>query len=174
MNTRDLTLQSLPTPELMPQPRFVEGKVGGYYKYVDSNATEGNELTIWTIAPENLNYFIDVAGAGLEPQGSDDVVVALSESKGGNASVRRYPGDPAPYNRANVAKQIMKNRVVRHGNSLPGRRFILDDGTERRQFTYQGDVKAVHALLVGNLKMEVKFTNANGAWEIISPKASEG
>lgn len=174
MNTRDLTLQSLPTPELMPKPRFVEGTIGGYYKYVDANATEGNELTIWTIAPENLNYFIDVAGAGLEPQGSEDVVVAMSNSKGGNASVRRFPGDTAPFNRANVQKQIMKNRNVRHGNALPGRRFILDDGTEKRQFTYQGELAALHALLVGNLKMDVKFTHYNGSWEFITAPAAEG
>ena len=159
--------------EPMPSPRFISGSYGGYYKFVDSNPTAGNELTIWTIAPENLNYFIDVAAAGLEQQTSADVVVALSQTKGGNASVKRYPGDPSPFNRANVARQVMKNRTVRHGATLPGRRFILDDGTERRQFTYQGGVKALHALLVGHLKMDAKFTNYNGAWEFITTASND-
>ena len=158
--------------ETMPSPRFVEGTVGGYYLYVDSNPAAGNELKIWTIAPENLNYFIDVAGAGLEPQTSSEVVVATTQSKGGNASVQRYPGDPNPFTRSNTSAKIMKNRTVRHGRALPGRSFTLDDGTELRQFTYQGDLRALHALLVGNLKMDVKFTHYNGAWEKIS--APEG
>jgi hypothetical protein len=157
----------------MPSPRFVEGAIGGYYKYVDSNAVAGAELAIWTIAPENLNYFVDVAGAGLVPQDSDAVVVTQSQSKGGNASVKRYPNDPAPFTRTNVAKTIMKNRNVRHGNALPGRRFILDDGTERRQFTYQGELASLHALLVGHLKMDVKFTHYNGSWELISAPDEE-
>lgn len=152
----------------MPTPRFVSG-VAQYYKYVDSNPAAGNELAIYTIAPENLNYFIDVAGAGLEPQTSAEVVVAESNTKGGNASVQRFPGDPNPFSRANTAKKIMKNRTVRHGSALPGRSFILESEEEKRQFTYQGDLRALHALLVGNLKMEVKFTHYNGANEIITP-----
>ena len=162
-----------PSPN-MATPRFVEGTVGGYYKYVDSNAAEGSELTLWTIAPENLNYFIDVAGAGLEPQDSGSVVVDKSQSKSGNASVKRYPGDPAPFTRANVPKTIMRNRNVRHGNALPGRRFILDDGTERRQFTYQGQLASLHALLVGNLKVDVMFTHYNGSTERITAPSAEG
>ena len=157
--------------ETMPSPRFVAGSIGGYYLYVDSNPAAGNELKIWTIAPENLNYFVDVAGAGLEPQTSADVVVAETNSKGGNATVRRYPGDPKPFTRANTSKKVMKNRTVRHGNALPGRGFTLDDGTEMRAFTYQGDLRALHALLVGHLKVDVKFTHYTGAWEMISKPA---
>ena len=99
--------------------------------------------------------------------------MAETASKGGSASVSRYPGDPSPYNRTNVPRKIMKNRFVRHGSALPGRRFVLEDGTERRQFTYNGNLSALHALLVGNLKMQVRMINYNGAWEVISP-ASEG
>ena len=157
--------------ETMPSPRFVEGSIGGYYLYVDSNPSAGNELKIWTIAPENLNYFVDVAGAGLEPQGSSDVVVAETVSKGGKSQVRRYPGDPTPFQRSNTSAKVMKNRTVRHGAALPGRGFTLDDGTEMRSFTYQGDLRALHALLVGNLKMNVKFTHYNGAWEMIDAPA---
>ena len=152
----------------MPSPRFVSGALGGYYLFVDSNPAAGNELKIWTIAPENLNYFVDVAGAGLEAQTSSDVVVAETNSKGGNTTVRRYPGDPSPFTRSNTSAKIMKNRTVRHGSALPGRGFTLDDGTERRSFTYQGDLRALHALLVGHLKVDVKFTHYTGAWEMIN------
>lgn len=157
-----------------PQPRFATNGYGQYYKYVDTNAAYGQGLTIYTIAPENLNYFIDVAGSGLEPITSDDVVNAQTNSKGGTASVKRYPNDPEPFTRANTARVIMKNRNVRHGSALPGRRFVLTDDTESRQFTYQGSLTALHALLVGNLKMEVKFTHYNGSSEIIKPAVAEG
>lgn len=150
----------------MPSPRFAT-RDGGFYLYVDTNPAVGNELKIWTIAPENLDYFIDIEGSGLDSRGAEDVVVAESNSKGGTSSVKRYPGDPSPYNRTNTSRKIMKNRTVRHGNALPGKSFVLDDGTEKRQFTYQGDLRALHALLVGNLKVNVKFTHYNGAWEMI-------
>ena len=159
--------------EIMPSPRFATQE-GGYYLYVDTNPTAGNDLKIWTIAPENLDYFIDIAGSGLDQRNSADVVVADSATKGGNTAVHRYPGDPSPYNRANTSRKIMKNRTVRHGNALPGKGFMLDDGTERRQFTYQGDLRALHALLVGHLKMDVKFTHYNGAWEMISAPTQGG
>ena len=159
----------LPSPSpTMASPRFAQGSIGGYTKLVKSEAAEGQELNIYTIAVENLQYFIDIAGAGLAVQGSSTVTNEQSQSKGGNASVSRYPGDPAPYTRANVSKTIMKNRNVRHGNALPGRRFILDDGTERRQFTYQGNLATLHALLVANLKMDVMFAHYNGSTEFIT------
>ena len=157
-----------------PQPRFATNDYGQYYKYVDTNAVEGSELTIYTIAPENLEYFVDIAGAGLGQITSEDVVNAQTNSKGGTASVQRYPNDPEPFTRANGPRTIMKNRNVRHGAALPGRRFNLNDGTESRTFTYQGNLTALHAMLVGNLKMQVKFTHYNGAWEIIAPAAAEG
>lgn len=164
-----------------PTPRFTDGRnYGAYYKYVDETAIEGAELSIYTIAPENLNYFIDVAGAGLEPQTAAEVVVNQTASKGGSAKVRRYPGDDEPYNRNNVAKTVMKNRTVRHGAALPGRRFVLEEVTsdgskgERRQFTYQGTVTALHAKLVSHLKVDARFINANGAWENIAKPAAEG
>ena len=166
-----ITDQTIPQTNTMPsaQPRFVDGTIGGYYKYVESNPTEGDELILWTIAPANLNYFIDISGAGLEPAASVDVVVASTETKGGSSTVQRFPGDPNGFSRANTSKVVMKNRTVRHGRALPGKRFILEDDTEKRQFTYQGDLKNLHALLVAHLKMEVKFTHYNGAWEIITP-----
>lgn len=165
------------TPEL----RFVSGaNYGSFFKYVDSAPPAGSKFAIFTIAPANLDYFIDVAAAGLVLQDSSDVVVSQSNSKGGTTQVRRYPGDDEPFNRANVARTIMKNRDVRHGAALPGRRFILEevtgDGSEgqRRQFTYQGTTTELHAKLVAFLKVDVRFINANGAWESISAPANSG
>ena len=166
-----ITDQTISQPNTMTsaQPRFVDGTIGGYYKYVETNPTAGDELILWTIAPANLSYFIDIAAAGLEPAASADVVVGATETKGGSSTVQRFPGDPNGFSRSNTSKIVMKNRTVRHGRALPGKSFILEDDTEKRQFTYQGDLKNLHALLVAHLKMEVKFTHFNGSWEIITP-----
>jgi hypothetical protein len=37
------------------------------------------------------------------------------------------------------------------GNSIPGFSFILNDGTEKRQFTLEGDVMDLHAYLLTEL-----------------------
>tara|TARA_B100001063_G_C16685318_1_gene514002 strand:+ start:414 stop:908 length:495 start_codon:yes stop_codon:yes gene_type:complete len=162
----------------MPSPRFVDGaNYGSSYKYVDANPVEGQELAIYTIAPENLNYFIDVTGASLELAGGSEVTNGSTTSKGGSSKVQRFPGDPDPYNRSNVARVIMKNRNVRHGSALPGRKFTLQelgsDG-ETRTFTYQGTVTALHAILVAHLKVNVNFINYQGAWEtIMAPEKND-
>lgn len=160
----------------MPSPRFTDGaNYGTSFKYIDTTAVPGQELAIYTPAPENLNHFIDVAAAGLELQEAAAVVVDKSKSKSGNASVRRYPGDKSPFSRKNVARTIMKNRTIRHGNALPGRGFRLQEigGDEQfRAFTYQGNTTALHSILVAHSKVDLRFINSTGAWELIA-KAKE-
>ena len=54
------------------------------------------------------------------------------------------------------------------GSALPGFSFILDDGTEKRQFTLQGNVMDLHAYLVGELNAETKLYT-QGARYVIAP-----
>ena len=58
------------------------------------------------------------------------------------------------------------------GTALPGFSFILDDGTEKRQFTLEGDVMDLHAYLVSEVNAETKF-RTQGARYVINP-AAEG
>ena len=59
------------------------------------------------------------------------------------------------------------------GNALPGFSFILDDGTERRQFTLQGNVMDLHAYLITELNAETKLYT-QGARYVITPTAPAG
>ena len=52
------------------------------------------------------------------------------------------------------------------GNALPGYEFILDDGTEKRQFTTDADVMDLHAYLKGELLKQTKLYT-NGARYVI-------
>lgn len=155
----------------MPSPRFTTEN-GPYLEFEDSNAVAGQELRIYTIAAENLDHFIDVAGAGLVLKTAQNVTIGTTNSKSGNSNVRRYPNDPNPYSRSNVARKVMKNRSIRHGNALPGRRFTLReigvDG-QNRQFTYAGSLATLHSTLVTHGKVDMVFTNYNGASEVIKP-----
>jgi hypothetical protein len=44
------------------------------------------------------------------------------------------------------------------GNALPGEPFILDDGTEKRQFTFAGNVVDLHAFLTSDVKEKPSST----------------
>lgn len=54
------------------------------------------------------------------------------------------------------------------GNALPGYSFILDDGTEKRQFTTDADVMDLHSYLLSDLSAETKLYT-QGARYVITP-----
>ena len=56
------------------------------------------------------------------------------------------------------------------GSAFPGFSFILDDGTERRQFTLEGDVMDLHSYLLSQLNAETKLYT-QGARYTINPVA---
>ena len=69
-------------------------------------------------------------------------------------SVRRYVGDPNPYSIEPVTgARYVYDPGRRGGGGTPGKEMILDDGVERRSFTYVGSWVDVHAFLLGDVKM---------------------
>jgi len=96
---------------------------------------------------DNINYFLSTP---LEA----DTVVGISN---GEASVstytrRRYVGDATPINVSSHQRQYLIDPGRRNGNATPGREMILDDGTEKRSFTYVGSWLQVHGFLTASLK----------------------
>jgi len=57
------------------------------------------------------------------------------------------------------------------GNALPGSPFILDDGTEKRQFTFTGNVVDLHAFLMSDVKEETKLYTTGAPYVIPKPSA---
>jgi hypothetical protein len=58
----------------------------------------------------------------------------------------------------------------KYGNSLPGKPFVVDDGTERRQMTYQGDFTDLHAYFVGDTKAAISLYSERGVrYSIAAP-----
>ena len=109
----------------------------------------------------NINYFLTTE---LTPDSVGGVVNKTVSRRA--STVRRYKGDPAPYNRLGGDVQFMYDPGRIDLQTLPGKPFILDDGTEKRQFTYVGDVKDLHAFLVGDAAMDLKLYTTGAPYVI--------
>ena len=108
--------------------------------------------------PANINYFVKTA---LESVSIGSVVDKSSTVK--KHKRRRYVGDPIPSDVEEHTRQFMYDPGRTSGNALPGKPFILSDGTETRQFTLQGNIMDLHSYLVGDAKVALKLTTNDGA-----------
>ena len=122
----------------------------------------GQDFSVWCI-PANFNYFVKT---DLTPD-SVDAVVNKQTSVSAHQR-RKYVGDPAPSNVSGHGREFMVDPGRKVGNALPGFSFILDDGTEKRQFPLDGNVMDLHAYLVGELNNETKLYT-QGARYVITP-----
>lgn len=126
----------------------------------------GEDFSIWCI-PDNFNYFVKT------PVQPDSAGAVVNKQTSVSAHTRRkYVGDPSPSNVSGHGREFMYDPGRKVGNANPGFSFILDDGTEKRQFTLEGDVMDLHAYLVGDLKAETKLYT-QGARYTITPAAAE-
>ena len=127
----------------------------------------GQDFSIWCI-PANFNYFVKT---DVTPDSADSVVNKQTQVKAHTR--RKYVDDPAPSNVPQATREFMVDPGRKVGNALPGFSFILDDGTEKRQFTLQGNVMDLHAYLVTELNAETKLYT-QGARYVITPAEEAG
>ena len=124
----------------------------------------GFELDIWA-EPANINYFLNTE---LVPAAVAGVINTQANVK--SFTRRQYPGDPTTINVSGHTRTYMVDPGRKVGNALPGSPFILDDGTEKRQFTFAGNVIDLHAFLVSDVKEETKLYTTGARYVI--PKSS--
>jgi len=111
--------------------------------------------------PENINYFIKNA---LTPDSASSVVNKTSTVK---AHTRRnYWNDDTPSNVSGGSREYLYDPGRRNGSAVPGNPFILDDGTEKRQFHYTGDFVDLHAFFVGEASKDLVLYSQSAAYEI--------
>jgi len=109
----------------------------------------------------NINYFLSTP---LSPASAEGVT-----NKTANVSAftrRRYPGDPEPSNVSASTREFLYDPGRRNGNATPGSPFILDDGVEKRSFTYTGPFTDLHAFLVGDAKMDFRVFSPSASYDI--------
>jgi hypothetical protein len=109
----------------------------------------------------NINYFLKTP---LEPASA-----AGAQTKQANVkafSRRRYPGDAEPSNVSATTREFLYDPGRRNGNATPGSPFILDDGVEKRSFTFTGPFLNLHAFFVGDAKMDLRLFSPSASYDI--------
>ena len=147
----------------MNQPRFVDS-----YDYRTKLVV--NESYDWNIYghPANINYFLTTPLVAAQ----DGATETRSSTKKSHTR-RRYVGDPAPMNVSGHVFDYLHDPGRKVGSAIPGWSFILDDGTEKRQFTTTGDVQNLKLFLQENLKAPTKLYTG-GASSVIKPTGDGG
>lgn len=113
---------------------------------IQKHSLTGTDAAIYA-ETDNLNYFLT---EDLEPDSSTGIVNAQASVT--SFSRRRYATDATPINVSSHQREYMIDPGRRNGAATPGKEMILDDGTERRAFTYTGPWMDVHSFLTGALK----------------------
>jgi hypothetical protein len=127
----------------------------------------GKDWSIWCI-PANFNYFVKT---DLVPDSDEGVTNKTSNVKA--HSRRLYYNDIIKVNVSAHEREFLVDPGRKVGSALPGYSFVLDDGTETRQFTTDADVVDLHAYLLGELNADTKLYT-NGARYLIKPEAEGG
>ena len=117
--------------------------------------------------PTNFNYFVTTplvpaAAAGRQYQGG----IKKAHTR------RRYVNDPSPSNVSSHNYAYLDDPGRKVGNAIPGWSFILDDGTEKRQFTTTGDVVTLIAYLEDAVK-EATWVYTQGARYTLSKPSAD-
>lgn len=128
---------------------------------------DGTDIAIYG-EPDNINYFVttDLAAA---TEGS----VENRQSEVKKSSRRRFAGDTSPINVDPHTRDYLFDPGRRNGSAVPGQIFILDDGTERRQFHFTGTVMDLHAYLVGEAAMDLSLISPSARYEISAAAAEQ-
>ena len=122
-----------------------------------SHSIDGKTVKVFAI-PANLNYFVtDTPYTGAAGTPISYAVPAQT--------VRRFPGDPSPYNRAGFT--ATRSLPVARKRAIPGKPFVLSDGIETRQFSFVGSLSTLYAYLLNAAKQDFTLISPSGAARLI-------
>jgi len=131
---------------------------------VEKFSPAGFELDIYAEAA-NINYFLNTE---LTPVRETGIVNKQVDVK--PHTRRKYKGDPAPSNIPKTERIFMYDPGRIDRSALPGQPFILKQGTEKRQFTFSGNVVDLHAFLISDVKEQTMLYTTGAPYVI--PKSS--
>jgi hypothetical protein len=114
----------------------------------------------------NINYFLKTE---LVPASEGSVVEKTSTVKA--HSRRQYPGDTTPANIPVSTREYLYDPGRRNGAATPGKPFILDDGVEKRSFTFTGPFNDLHAFIVSDASMDLRLYSPGAAYDIAVAQA---
>ena len=114
----------------------------------------------------NINYFLKTELAPASAAGAQNKTANVSAY-----TRRRYPGDATPANVSASTREFLYDPGRRNGAATPGQPFILDDGVEKRSFTFTGPFTNLHAFLVGDAKMDFRVFSPSASYDIAAVDA---
>lgn len=109
----------------------------------------------------NINYFLKTP---LAPASEGSVVNKTSSVK--QHTRRQYPGDTTPANIPVTTREYLYDPGRRNGSATPGKPFILDDGVEKRSFTFTGSFVDLHAFILSDAEMDLRLYSPSASYEI--------
>jgi len=129
-------------------------------------AVPGNPWFIYGI-PDNINYFLTTPLVPVAAKGVEYQTGVRKEHKR-----RKYVGDLTPSTIPEHNYAYMDDPGRKVGNALPGWSFILDDGTEKRQFTTTGDAITLRAFLEDAVKGYTRLYTQGARYKLKDPALS--
>ena len=129
----------------MIEPRFVDS-----YSYRTKLVLDGYTWNIYG-HPANWAYFCKTALAAAS-DGARELKLGTRKAH----TRRKYAGDTNPSNVAQHPRDWLYDPGRKTGSAIPGWSFILNDGTEKRQFTTTGDVQELILYLQDEVKKDTK------------------
>ena len=127
---------------------------------IEKHSLDGKDAAIYG-ETANINYFLKTA---LTPDSAEGVINKQVNVKA--HSRRSYPGDDTPASVGASTRDFMYDPGRRNGAATPGQEMILDDGIEKRCFTYTGPWADVHSFLVSSAKMDLSAYSASARYII--------
>ena len=127
---------------------------------IEKMVPAGKDIAIYG-EPDNINYFVET---DLVPASAGSVVNKTANVS--SSTRRRYAGDSSPSNVKSHTREFLFDPGRRNGAAVPGKPFILDDGTEKRQFSFTGNFMDLHAYLVGEAAMALTLYSPSAAYSI--------
>ena len=109
----------------------------------------------------NINYFLKTELLPASAAGATNKTANVSAF-----TRRRYPGDAEPSNVSASTREFLYDPGRRNGNATPGSPFIVDDGVEKRSFTFTGPFTDLHAFFVGDAKMDLRLFSPSASYDI--------
>jgi len=127
---------------------------------------DGRDIAIYG-EPANINYFVKT---DLEP--ASEGSVENKDSTVSSHTRRRFATDTSPSNVSSHSREYLFDPGRRNGGAIPGQIFVLDDGTERRQFHFTGRVMDLHAYLVAEASMDLTLVSPSASYDITAAGAT--
>ena len=110
----------------------------------------------------NVNYFLKTELAPASAAGAQNKTANVEAF-----TRRRYPSDQTPSNVSASTREFLYDPGRRNGAATPGKPFILDDGVEKRSFTFTGPFNDLHSFILSDASMDLRLFSPSASYEIV-------